>query len=89
MQHTKSGRKLLLPQNNNQRTKRFCRSLCDSQRFTSLFTDVHFGVKQKILQKAELSDDEKEIFSRLRECYRDLLGTWSYRSKQLIQNVEE
>lgn len=34
-----------------------------------------------------LSDDEKEIFSRLRECYRDLLGTWSYRSKELIKNL--
>ena len=34
-----------------------------------------------------LSDDEKEIFSRLRECYRDLIGTWSYRSKQLINNL--
>ena len=34
-----------------------------------------------------LSDDEKEIFSHLRECYRDLLGTWSYRSKELIKNL--
>lgn len=34
-----------------------------------------------------LSDDEKEIFSRLRECYRDLIGTWSYRSKELIKNL--
>lgn len=34
-----------------------------------------------------LSDDEKEIFSRLRECYRDLLGTWSYRSKELIKKL--
>ena len=34
-----------------------------------------------------LSDDEKEIFSRLRECYRDLLGTWSYRSKELLNQV--
>lgn len=34
-----------------------------------------------------LSDDEKEIFSRLRECYRDILGTWSYRSKELINNL--
>lgn len=35
-----------------------------------------------------LSDDEKEIFSRLRECYRDLLGTWSYRSKELMKLIE-
>lgn len=34
-----------------------------------------------------LSDDEKEIFYHLRECYRDLLGTWSYRSKELIKNL--
>ena len=34
-----------------------------------------------------LSDDEKEIFSRLRECYHDLLCTWSYRSKELINNL--
>lgn len=34
-----------------------------------------------------LSDDEKEIFSRLRECYHDLLCTWSYRSKELIKNL--
>ena len=34
-----------------------------------------------------LSNDEKEIFSRLRECYHDLLCTWSYRSKELIKNV--
>lgn len=34
-----------------------------------------------------LSDDEKEIFSRLRECYRDLLGTWSYRSKELLNQL--
>lgn len=34
-----------------------------------------------------LSDDEKEIFARLRECYRDLLGTWSYRSKELLNQV--
>lgn len=34
-----------------------------------------------------LSDDEKEIFSRLRECYRDLIGTWSYRSKELIKKL--
>lgn len=34
-----------------------------------------------------LSDDEKEIFAHLRECYRDLLGTWSYRSKELIKNL--
>ena len=47
-----------------------------------LLTSLPTGVKA-------LSDDEKEIFSRLRECYRDLIGTWSYRSKQLIQNVEE
>lgn len=47
-----------------------------------MLTNLPSGVKA-------LSDDEKEIFSRLRECYRDLIGTWSYRSKQLIQNVEE
>ena len=35
-----------------------------------------------------LSDDEKAIFSRLRECYRDLLGTWSYRSKELMKSIE-
>ena len=34
-----------------------------------------------------LSDDEKEIFSRLRECYRDLISTWSHRSKELINNL--
>ena len=34
-----------------------------------------------------LSDDEKEIFSRLRECYRDLFCTWSYRSKELIKKL--
>lgn len=34
-----------------------------------------------------LSNDEKEIFSRLRECYRDLLGTWSYRSKELLKSM--
>lgn len=34
-----------------------------------------------------LSDDEKEIFSRLRECYRDILGTWSYRSKELLSKM--
>ena len=34
-----------------------------------------------------LSDDEKEIFSRLRECYRDILGTWSYRSKELLNQM--
>lgn len=34
-----------------------------------------------------LSDDEKEIFSRLRECYRDLLSTWSYRSKELLNQL--
>ena len=34
-----------------------------------------------------LSNDEKEIFSRLRECYRDLLGTWSYRSKELLSKM--
>jgi hypothetical protein len=34
-----------------------------------------------------LSDDEKEIFSRLRECYRDILGTWSYRSKELLNQL--
>lgn len=48
----------------------------------NLLTSLPSGVKS-------LSDDEKEKFSCLRECYRDLLGTWSYRSKQLIQNVEE
>ena len=34
-----------------------------------------------------LSDDEKEIFYRLRECYCDLLSTWSHRSKELIKNL--
>ena len=34
-----------------------------------------------------LSDDEKEIFSRLRECYRDILGTWGYRSKELLNQL--
>lgn len=47
-----------------------------------LLTSLPTGVKA-------LSDDEKEIFSRLRECYRDLIGTWSYRSKQLCKDVTE
>ena len=31
-----------------------------------------------------LSDDEKAIFARLRECYRDILATWDYRSQKLL-----
>lgn len=31
-----------------------------------------------------LSDDEKAIFARLRECYRDILATWDYRSQRLL-----
>ena len=46
----------------------------------SMLTSLPTGVKA-------LSDDEKEIFSRLRECYRDILGTWGYRSKELLENL--
>ena len=46
----------------------------------SMLTSLPTGVKA-------LSDDEKEIFSRLRECYRDILGTWGYRSKELLNNL--
>lgn len=45
-----------------------------------MLTSLPTGVKA-------LSDDEKEIFARLRECYRDILGTWGYRSKELLNNL--
>lgn len=34
-----------------------------------------------------LSNDEKEIILKIKECYRDLLSTWSYRSKELLSKV--
>lgn len=46
----------------------------------TMLTSLPTGVKA-------LSDDEKEIFARLRECYRDILGTWGYRSKELLNNL--
>lgn len=47
----------------------------------TMLTSLPTGVKA-------LSDDEKEIFSRLRECYRDILGTWGYRSKELLKQMQ-
>ena len=34
-----------------------------------------------------LSDDEKDIFRTLRECYHDILSTWDYRSKELLKQI--
>ena len=54
--------------------------MAQQKTINTMLTSLPTGVKA-------LSDDEKEIFSRLRECYRDLLGTWSYRSKELLNNL--
>lgn len=34
-----------------------------------------------------LNDDEKDILLRIKAMYADVLGTWDYRSKQLINKV--
>ena len=34
-----------------------------------------------------LSDDEKDLLRRLKNCYNDLIATWDYRSKELINQV--
>lgn len=34
-----------------------------------------------------ISDDEKELLLRLKHMYADILGTWDYRSKELINKV--
>ena len=54
--------------------------IAQQRAINAMLTSLPTGVKA-------LSDDEKEIFSRLRECYRDILGTWSYRSKELLNNI--
>lgn len=54
--------------------------MAQQKTINTMLTSLPTGVKA-------LSDDEKEIFSRLRECYSDLLGTWSYRSKELLNNL--
>lgn len=57
------------------------RLIAHQNAINTMLTSLPTGVKA-------LSDDEKEIFSRLRECYRDLLGTWSYRSKELLDQLQ-
>jgi 2-oxo-4-hydroxy-4-carboxy--5-ureidoimidazoline (OHCU) decarboxylase len=54
--------------------------MAQQKAINTMLTSLPAGVKA-------LSDDEKEIFSRLRECYRDILGTWGYRSKELLNNL--
>ena len=54
--------------------------MAQQKAINAMLTSLPTGVKA-------LSDDEKEIFSRLRECYRDILGTWGYRSKELLNNL--
>ena len=34
-----------------------------------------------------LSDDEKDLLRQLKNCYNDLIATWDYRSKELINQV--
>ena len=55
--------------------------MAQQKTINTMLTSLPTGVKA-------LSDDEKEILLKLRTCYTDILSTWDYRSKKLMDTIK-